>query len=279
MVARQPRAIDYASPERYLFWEKRAGIVEAFFAALAASAPEANAVLLARLCALGCDGAEAARLEEAVRRVAPPEAQWTNNAVLEMARTLAGDDVARFEAVLAHLVQPELADRIDAVPGTLVTLCRERHARNLLGAAVVGGQGRRVLAIVGRLAVLQTLGTEVAWGVGAGAAAAWQTRYPKDFQPLLRRLSAVDLQAEETAARLLGKEFADPRALRAEAAAIRTKIGAQSRAQPRLEQVSPSPGCRRPRSSPRCARRWPSASASARSTAIRGGSTRRSPPP
>jgi hypothetical protein len=236
MVARQPRAIDYASPERYLFWEKRAGIVEAFFAALAASAPEANAVLLARLCALGCDGAEAARLEEAVRRVAPPEAQWTNNAVLEMARTLAGDDVARFEAVLAHLVQPELADRIDAVPGTLVTLCRERHARNLLGAAVVGGQGRRVLAIVGRLAVLQTLGTEVAWGVGAGAAAAWQTRYPKDFQPLLRRLSAVDLQAEETAARLLGKEFADPRALRAEAAAIRTKIGAQSRAQPRLEQ-------------------------------------------
>jgi hypothetical protein len=230
---RLPRTIEYACAERYLLYERSAGGVDAFFQALAQSAPGASAPLCARLVALGCDGAEAAQLEAAIRRVCPPHEGWTSDGVIQTARALAAGDVDRFAAVLGLLAKPDLSEHVERqAPAALVALCRDPEAARVLCDSVLAGHGRRVLAVAGRLQVLDALGARPPRWHEARAAAgrsAWIRRYPTSLQALLARLAVVDPDARATADRLLGHAFADPAAVRREIAALEAQIAAGGR--------------------------------------------------
>jgi hypothetical protein len=144
-------------------------------------------------------------------------------------------DIARAAIALAEPTVAELA----AVAKTLFEAAEDwRHAQTqalcavLVHAAHTGGAwiARAALAdnqaaSLAAIGETLTLMPRAKWPrMTTARDAAWIARYPEALHPALHKLATVDDDAEATAARRLADDVPDPAALRAEIAALRTRL-------------------------------------------------------
>ena len=126
----------------------------------------------------------------------------------------------------------------------------------LAAREILHGRPRRVLRWFALLKALGAVGgrdpLRARRRVGKGREKSWHRRYPPRFHSELRRLSSVEPQAEQVAARILSRTIPDPQALRSEITVLkkRLKAGPDERLRTRLDNLG-----RRLREKPRLSKR------------------------
>jgi hypothetical protein len=135
--------------------------------------------------------------------------RWT--ALVQWADDADYDDLEQLPALVQHTGQPEL-----------------------IGDWLLAGEGKRVLAVASRLALVRALGAGrrvrlagARGGTKAPAAkrtAEWMRRYPERLRPVLRELAVVSPDAEAQAGRVLGAAYPDPAGLEREIAGLQERV-------------------------------------------------------
>jgi hypothetical protein len=140
---------------------------------------------------------------------------------------------ARLARRLAEDTQTALATTCDPLLAALENTREQAELRILIEHAIENGAGWWIHAVLAANegAALATLASILAltprrrWPAFTLAAPArWIARYPDQLAPALRRLAAVDLDAENTAKHRLASDVPDPEQLREEITALRGRV-------------------------------------------------------
>ena len=159
--------------------------------------------------------------------------KYLAQSTLFLAGRICGDEIEHFAVVTKALLAAD--ERIDDLENTgkrLLDHWKKLPARELR-SAVLGGHLAALCATVLKGEIIRHAGGRAPAPqepVPAARTPQWARRFPKELRPALRYLQGCDSEAQNTAARILSKDFPDPEKIKRQIEALEARIAENPRA-------------------------------------------------